>query len=491
MAVRLALGVSRARLMGQLLIESMVLAIASSAVAVVLAQLTGGALRVQLSSFRWTATVVDSRVMTLSLAIGMVGGIVAGTLPGLFLLRTDISRALRAGGAGATRTKSKLPTVLLAIQVASCTALLACGGAFLESFRHAGTYDRGFESHRLLQVSVPAYGSTGESEAEDIERRLRSMPDVESVGRSVSPLNATTYATKVGPTYRDTLGVGPRGPSAEFVERDFMSAVGLRIVAGRVFTADDELQPTTVLTESLAAALFPDGRAIGACVHIREPGSPCRTVVGIVRDVRWDVSEPPIYRIYIPLTQAFQKTNSALVPITLYVRIAKLTSTDDIRRIHGGIDRLAPGRQLTVQRVDSLLEPLARPWRLAATLALILGLLGLTAATTGIYGLVALDVAERSREFGIRLALGATSGSILRLVLSSGLRVAAIGGGVGAVAAALMGFVIASLLFDSAPWDPVVLLITATVLTAAALAASAIPAWRAVHGDPVRALASE
>ncbi len=489
-AVRLALGISRARLVGQLLIESLVLALVASAVALLTAELAGGALRAQLSSFRWSATVLDARVMTLSLVIAVVGGIIAGTMPALFLVRTDISRALRSG-AGTTRLKTRLPTILLVIQAASCTALLACGGAFLESFRHSVTYDRGFESHHLLQVTIPAFGATAEAMTEDIARRLRSMPGVESVGRSVSTLNGMTYQTKVGPNYRDTIGVGPRGPSAEFVDRDFMRAVGFRVVAGRLFTSDDDFQPTTVLTESLAAELFPDGRAIGACVHIREPESPCRTVVGIIRDVRWDVAEPPTYRIYIPLIQAFAKTNPAIIPNTLHVRLRHSVSSEDIRRIHRVSDPLAADRQLTVQAVDTLLEPLARPWRLAATLALLLGLLGLAAATTGIYGLVAFDVAERSREFGIRIALGATSTNILGLVLRSGLRVAAMGVAAGVVAAVLMGTAIASLLFESATWDPRVLAITASTLAFAAVAASIIPAWRAIRGDPVRSLVRE
>jgi putative ABC transport system permease protein len=138
-----------------------------------------------------------------------------------------------------------------------------------------------------------------------------------------------------------------------------------------------------------------------------------------------------------------------------------------------------------------MLEPELRPWRLAATLFLILGLLGLAAAATGIYGLVAFDVTQRSRELGVRIALGATSGSILRLVLGSGLRVVLLGTAAGALTALVAGRVMSSLLYATSPYDPAVLLTTALTLTVAATLASLIPAWRAIRVDPVSVLSSE
>ena len=168
-------------------------------------------------------------------------------------------------------------------------------------------------------------------------------PGVAAVGRSFSALDAITYRSKVGPTFHDTIGIGPRGPSVEFVDAEFMRAVGFRLLAGRLFTSDDDVAPTTVLDESLARVLFPTGAAIGACVHIREPNSPCRTVVGIVRDVVWGVAEPSMYRLYIPLTQSFGSTNRSIMPNTLYVRLTKETTAADVARLHEVIESLAPG----------------------------------------------------------------------------------------------------------------------------------------------------
>lgn len=490
-AVRLALGVSRRRLIVQVLLESVCLAMLASLAALLFAQFTGGALRAQLATFRWSEAIVDRRVMTFALLIGSFGGIIAGCVPAVFAVNTDIGRVLKAGGAGAIRSKSHTRTTLLVIQAALCTALLACGGAFLQSFRRAVNYDRGFDADRLVQLSIPAAGAAAESQTEEIQRRLRTMPGVAAVGRSFSALDAITYQSKVGPTFHDTIGIGPRGPSVEFVDAEFMRAVGFRLLAGRLFTSDDDVAPTTVLDESLARVLFPTGAAIGACVHIREPNSPCRTVVGIVRDVVWDVAEPSMYRLYIPLIQSFGSTNRSIMPNTLYVRLTKETTAADVARLHEVIDPLAPRATTSVRRVTDALAPVTRPWRLAATLFLCLGVLGLAAAATGIYGVISFDVAERSREFGVRVALGATPTSILRLVVGSGLRVVSTGILAGVVAAWLMGAVVASLLFDASPFEPTVIVLTAGTLTLAAIVASVVPAWRAVRVDPVIALSSD
>lgn len=490
-AVRLALGVSRRRLIAQVLLESLFLAVLASIVALLIAQATGGALRAQLATFRWSEAIVDRRVMTVSLLIGCFGGIIAGCVPAVFAVSTDIARVLKAGGAGAIRAKSRTRTTLLVIQAALCTALLACGGAFLQSFRRAVNYDRGFDADRLIQLSIPAASAAAESQTEDIQRRLGLMPGVAAVGRSSSPLQAITYQSKVGPTFRDTIGIGQRGPAVEFVDAQFMRAAGLRLLAGRLLTSEDDVAQTTVLGESLARALFPTGAAIGACVHIREPNSPCRTVVGIVRDVVWDVAEPSMYRMYIPLIQSFGPTNRSIIPNTLYVRLAKAATAADVARLHRAIDPLAPRVTIGVGRVSDTLAPVTRPWRLAATLFLCLGALGLAAAATGIYGIMSFEVAERSREFGVRVALGATPSSILRLVVGRGLRVISTGILAGVVAAWLMAAVVASLLFDASPFEPAVVLLTACTLTLAAIVASLVPAWRAVRVDPVIALSSE
>jgi hypothetical protein len=298
--------------------------------------------------------------------------------------------------------------------------------------------------------------------------------------------------SKVGPSFRDTIGVGPLGPSLDFVEPDYMRAAGFRAVAGRLLTVDDNHTRVAVLNEALVKALFPDGKAIGRCVHVREPQSPCREVVGVVRDVRWDVTKPPILRVYVPLVQAWTAPPRALIPNYLVVRMRAAVTPADVARLRNTVrPMLDAGSDLDVYPIAELLEPQIRPWRVAAALFLILGVLGLAAAAAGIYGLVAYDVAQRSRELGVRIALGATSMSIIRLVVGGGLRVVLIGAAAGTVVAVIAGRVVASLLFAATPYDPVVLVATALTLALAAILASLVPAGRAIRVDPIIALSCE
>lgn len=198
-----------------------------------------------------------------------------------------------------------------------------------------------------------------------------------------------------------------------------------------------------------------------------------------------------MYRMYIPFAQSFGPTNRSIIPNTLYVRLTRATAAADVARLHEVIDPLAPRETIGVRRVTDALAPVTRPWRLAATLFLCLGALGLGAAATGIYGIISFDVAERTREFGVRVALGATPTSVLRLVVGSGLRVISTGILAGIVAAWLMGAVVSSLFFHASPFEPAVVLMTAGTLTLAAMLASVVPAWRAVRVDPVIALSSD
>ena len=257
-------------------------------------------------------------------------------------------------------------------------------------------------------------------------------------------------------------------------------------------TPDDNFARVAVLNESLARALFPQGGAVGACVHVREPTSPCREVIGVVRDVRWDVTVPATYRVYVPLPQAWTAPNRALIPNYLYVHMRATATAADVERLRALVSPLmAYPAELTIRRLSEMLEPQLRPWRIAAGLFLLFGVLGLIAAATGIYGLVAFDVGQRSRDIGVHIALGATSARILIQVLASGLRLVLAGVGFGVLIALGIGRAMLSLLFETMPYDPVTLLLTTLVLIAAAVLASLVPAWRASRLNPARLLSTE
>lgn len=490
-AVRVALGVSRPRLMLQLLIEGTLVAAVAACVALLFAEFTGSALRSQLSNaLRWTPTVVDGRVAVFTIGIAVVAGLLSALAPAAIALRPDLLTALKSA-TGITRAASRTRSTLLVTQAALCMALLACAGSFLQSLRKATDLDRGFDTERTIQVGLPGYYANSEQIVASASERLRGAPEVEAVGRSLTALGQLGITSKVGPNASDTIGVTARGPSLNFVDPTFVQAVGLRVVEGRAFAADDNAAPVVMISASLAEALWPSQTRVGRCIHLREPHSPCREVVGVLRDVQWDLTAPSMFQLYVPLAQAWSAPNPALVPDYLYVRTRGVTPALLVR-VHDILTSMVPrGADISVRPVSDLLEPQLRPWRLAATLFFILGALGLLAAGSGIYGLVAYDVTQRSRELGLRIALGATAISILRLVISSGLRVVAMGIAIGSVAALLLGRVMASLLFDTSPYEPAVLLGTALLLVFVAMLASIIPTLRALRVNPAITLSSE
>ena len=489
--VRVALGVPVARLMAQLITESVLLALIAGGMALAVANATGGLLRAQLSTLHWTDTIVDQRAAFLGLGIAFVAGLAAGLAPALFAFRADVITLLRSSS-GITLAGSGMRTALLVTQAALCTALLASGGTFLQSLRRATTFDHGFDHERIIQVGIPARDADAEQELARARARLRTTPRVVAVGRSLTPLAQRGLQSKVGPNGSDTVGVGLRGPSVEFVDPEFMQAAGFRAVAGRLLTPDDNFAMVTILTESLALRLFPAGDVLGRCVYVREPSSPCREIIGVVRDLKWDVAAPSHYRAFVPLPQAWIIPPRALIPNFLYVRLSERATPEDVARLRSILAGALPHpEEVSIQRMTSMMAPQLRPWRVAAVLFIVLGSLGLLAAAAGIYGLVAYDVAQRSREIGVRVALGATSRLIVQLVVATGLRVVVSGIGAGLLVAFGMGRVMLALLFDTTPFDPVVLAVTIVVLVVAAVLASLLPAWRASRLNPAELLSAE
>jgi predicted permease len=489
--VRVALGIPIRRLMTQLMTESVLLALVAGGIALAVANATGGMLRAQLSSIRWTDTIIDPRAAWLGLGIAAMAGVAAGLAPAIFAFRTDVISLLRSSS-GVTLSGNGMRSWLLVTQAALCTALLATGGTFLQSLRRAVEFDHGFDHERIVQVGIPARAADAEEELAKARERLRATPGVVAVGRALTPLAQLGLQSKIGPNATDTIGVGLRGPSLEFVDPEFMQATGFRVVAGRLLTPDDNFALVTVVTESLALRLFPGGNVVGNCVHVREPSSPCREIIGVIRDVTWDVAAPSLYRAFVALPQAWIIPPRALIPNFLYVRLNAATTPQDVARLRSTLSAtVGHPEELAIQRMTSMMAPQLRPWRVAAVLFLVLGALGLMAAAAGIYGLVVYDVTQRSREIGVRIALGATSRGIVQLVLGTGLRLVFTGICAGLLVALGMGVVIRSLLFGTTPFDPVVLTVTVVVLTLAAILASLIPAWRASRLNPARLLSAE
>ncbi|MEO7998887.1 MAG: ABC transporter permease [Gemmatimonadaceae bacterium] len=492
-AVRLALGVSNIRLISQLVTESVLLASLAGAAAVGAAVFAGGILRTQLASrIHWSDTVIDQRVIVFAMAIAIVGGCFAGLAPALFALRADVAAWLRSGTV--VRAGSRIRSTLLVVQAALCMALLASAGTLLMSLRRAEVVDRGFDVDHTLSVSLPASYASSETDVQRATAGLRAMAEVEAVGRSYTGIKELGFRSKVGLSARDTVGESAKGPWVDFADEQWARSVGARLIAGRWFDSTTNTQPVAVLNESMARALYHGRPIAGTCIRVREPGGGvCRNVIGVIRDIDWEASNAGVQRVYIPLLQAWSKPPTGLIPNFLVVRSRTAAQPGVVKRMQTRILAVAgsSGEDARVQRVIDMLEPQLQPWRLAVKLFLVLGALGLIAAATGIYGLVSFDVTQRTREIGVRLALGAPSLGIVRLVLSASLQVVGYGVAAGLVASLVTGRVMSALLFQTSPYNPMVIAITAAVVAVVTIVASVVPACKATRLSPALALKGE
>lgn len=215
---------------------------------------------------------------------------------------------------------------------------------------------------------------------------------------------------------------------------------------------------------------------------------PCRRIVGVPADARWEIVEKPLHIFYSPEAQNRLCCHGGIT-VRTYQRATAATVTAINQIIRDS--RIELTYPAFPRLVSDRFEAQLRPWRIGTAMFLLFGILALAAAGAGIYGLVGFDVAQRTHEFGVRITLGAPASSILRLVLGSGLRIMVVGLVCGVGSALVIGRVVASLLFETSPYDPRVLALTAVLLTVAAAAASFVPAWRATKVNPIEALRVE
>ena len=483
-AVRLALGMSRWRLASQLIVESMVLATAAGAASVVVGWWGSTLLRTTLlSTIRWPASGVDHRIVIMSAVLAVAIGLGAGLVPVLAARRYS-SNALKLDTSSIDRRGSRLRGALLGLQTAVCVVLITFAGSFLQSLRNITDTNLGFDADKLIMI-VGRIG--GASAAQDIAEAIQSQPFVASVANAmadVAPDRARgKFAIRGQPPVPDALI-----PSHNLVSANYFSTVGLTMVRGRPISADDVAgsEPVVVITESMAQAFWPGRDPLGECVFAVGDTGTCRRVVGVVRDVRWQLAGAALPHFYLPLAQFRGDAGRYWL-----VRTRAGVKPDDvaeIERIARGFDAVSrPG----VSVVRELLAPQIKPLRAASTLLLVFGLLALFLAGSGVYGLVTSEMSQRTRELGVRMALGAETRDVVRLVLASGSRVLAVGIVGGLVGAVLSGRVIAAFLFNTSPYDPLVIGVVVVITTVTSLAAMAVPGLRAARLDPVAALRAE
>ena len=500
--VRLALGVSRTRLVMQLLTESVVLATIGAIAALVTAVWTSTALRhALLPNVQWGAPAIGWRTTIFAVTAAIVAGFATGLVPALHASRPDLSRMLSGGVRDGTAHRSAVRGSLLAVQIALSFVLLAGAGLFVRSLREVEAVDIGYDSDRLILAEVYARADTGHA-AQDAELLLRSaaariaqMPDVQKISFTMyTPMSGFSMMTAHLSTGDTLPKLGGWGPVVSFVSPEYFAAMGMHIFEGRGFADGDRIgaEPVIVVNAIFAHTVWPGIPAVGQCVILGKSGEPCRRVVGVVSNAHsMSIIEPARMLYYVPLAQGgFSGQPSGAGAMQIHTIAGRAPAVAGA--VGQMLRQMTPnGMRQSVRLMSEQVEPQLRPWRLGAALFSAAGLLALLVAGVGIYGTIAYTFSQRTQEIGVRIALGAQGSSIIALVLTSSVTIAAVGVVIGTGVALWAGKFAKPLLYDTAPNNPFVLGGVALVLLGVAVVASLVPAIRAKSVDPLEALRAE
>jgi predicted permease len=505
LAVRQALGASRRRVVRQLATETMLLAFLALAGGWYLARLAVSAITsIPISAggvqMRWGIE-VDWRVFGLAVLVTLLVGVVAGIAPAVAVSRFDIQHRLREGGrSGLGRRGQKVRAGLVILQVAASMVVLVAVALFSSSVRNAATIDLGFKPDHLvtfgLDPSLAHYDNTQARIAFDrIERMMQQQPGIAATAWansvSLSPGELVGGSLEVeadGPTKASKKGTLSIFTSA--VSPSWFDVVKMPILEGRPFElTDDSLHaPVAIVNQQAADLLWPGKPALGQMIRLRQGGQPVE-VIGVAKTSRYlMIGESPRPYIYIPFAQA--KTRYAYMyvrteqdPAQLVPQISKLVASVDKDLVPYGLNTMESTIQNSLNGMMLL--------RLGAGMAAALGGLALILTCVGLYGVVAYSVAQRSREIGLRMALGADRWTVIRSIVMSGGMLAVMGIAIGSAIALVITRSLSGLLVGVNVTDPLIFAAVAVGLTVVALASSWIPAWRAARIDPVRALKAD
>lgn len=487
-AVRLALGISRGRLVAEMLAEGALLALLGGVVALAVAVVGGGALqRLLLPDVVW-GDALTWRLAVFTLIVAGVAGVAATLIPVAQALRGRLSEALHSSR-GSVAHGSRTRTALTAAQAALSVLLLVGAGLYVRSLARVDGLDLGVDVDDLLMVMPQGISDLSSPERERImetaQQRVAGLPGVASVApASWSRLFAGVVFNSLRVPGRDSLPeLASRTPAATLVTEDYLGTLGLTLRRGRWIRPDDVAgaPPVVVVNRAMADLVFA-GDAIGRCFHVED--GPCLTIVGVVETAKQaSPLETPRPQYYMPLRQ------QAGVPAQLlYVRLGP-DAEGAIAAVRSAFLTASPSiRFVDVYRVTDRVAPYLRPWRLGATLFSSFGLLALLVAAIGLYSLLAYEVVRRTPEIGVRAALGATRARLVRGVVGRSVGVVAFGLGVGLAAAWALAPRIEGLLFEVSPRDGVTFVTVLSTLLFVSVAAAAEPARRASRVDPNEAL---
>jgi predicted permease len=497
LGTRLALGASRRSLIRQLMLEGLLVAIAGGAVAALATFWTAGLFQVLLPPTRQPVSLpgdVDTTVLVTTLAIAVFTGVAVSAFPALWILRLDPVDALRASGRSqsVSRSEGRLTKGLVAAQVSMSLLLLICSGLFIRSFRYAQELDPGFNPDGVLlasfDLSAASYSKTDAAEFHQaLLARLTSLPGVESATlANWVPLGFSEKETRAFPQgYVPRTGEALNSASA-LVGPGYFQTMRLPLTAGRGFARHDVVgsQAVAVVNEAFAARYWPGEDAVGKRVFAEDAW---QTVVGLVRDSRYrDLAEERRPFVYLPLLQHPPRA------ATVHVRVSgePLAFSRAVEAAVWGLEKDLP--LYDVGPLAERIEIASAGQRIASRLVGGFGIVASVLAAIGIYAVTAFSTRRRTQEIGVRMALGAPRGEILRLVVFQGMRLVWAGVGVGLVLALLFTrFLMRSVLLGVGAADPLTFVAVFIVLCMVALLACSIPAIEATRVNPVTALKPE
>lgn len=492
-AIRLSLGASRGQVVRQLLVESALLAVGGGGLAMLVAEWSAGTFLAFIPTTSFPVSLnlhPDRTVLLATLGIALVTGVVFGLLPALRASGIAPAAVLKEEGGNASggRRKTRLTGALVVAQLALSLLLLATAGLFIQGFRKAQNFDAGFRPEHVLVASYDLYAA-GYSMEKGLEfdrqllAKLEAMPGVESATLADAvPLGyvRNTEMVKIegyAPQLHEAMDI-----RSETVGPDYLRTMKIQLVEGREFTAADtqSSQQVAMVNQAMAERYWPNQNAIGRRVWAEDHWS---MIVGIVRNSNYDqLNERPQPFLYLPMLQnywsaAIVQVRVAGDPLTFRSVVEKCVHELNADMPVNGVGPLGAFTQAASARQ-----------RIAGTFVGAFGVLALILATVGIYGVVAYRTRQRTHEIGIRVALGASRGHVLRLVLGQGLVLTMGGLGVGLLLALGVAGLLRGQLFGVAPTDAVTYAVVSGLLCGVALAACYIPARRAMRADATVAL---
>lgn len=499
LAVRAALGATRMRLWRQLLTESLLIALGGGLAGWLVAVWLLDALLALAPAAVQTAgkVTLDSGLLLYAIGLSLATGILTGLLPAWQLSAVRIDSALRTQSTGATAEPGRLRVRrgLAVAQLAVAIALIACTGLVVRSLQQLTAVDPGFETAGALavQIDLPSaqYGNPASQQdfARQLLERIRALPDVSTAG--------CTHALPLQSNWQVDFLLEGRPPAADgsqkagyfSVSTGYFSAMGIRLLRGRGFAESDtaDAPPVAIVNQTFAQRYFPNGDALGRRIYLMNGPRRLREIVGIVADVKQtglaQIAPPQAYE---PFAQ-WSRPN-----FTLVVRTNGMHQTLSLPALRAVVRTIDPLQPVTsVMPLASLVTGSVAAHRFIAALLSAFTVLAAMIATIGVFGLMMQQVNLRTREFGLRMALGASPGQLLRRELGQGLRLVALGTGLGLGLAAACLPLVQSLLFRTGPLDFVVLGIMTLALALIALLACWLPARRATRANPLDALRSE